>query len=52
MDGIFDIGILNFASGVVYSYVLFMPGIYYGIGRYFSSQVFGLFDLINIYGYG
>ncbi|KAH9251424.1 hypothetical protein BASA81_010718 [Batrachochytrium salamandrivorans] len=48
----YDMTQLSFAGAVVYTYVLLLPALLWGVAKYFSITTIRLFDMINVYGYG
>ncbi|KAK5670973.1 hypothetical protein QVD99_001051 [Batrachochytrium dendrobatidis] len=48
----YDMTMLSFAGAVVYTYVLLLPALLWGIAKYFGIATIRLFDMINVYGYG
>ncbi|KAJ3210096.1 hypothetical protein HDU67_005657 [Dinochytrium kinnereticum] len=50
-DYTFDMTLLSMASVSVYLYVLMMPTVFWGLGKYFAAPVV-FFEALNVYGYG
>lgn len=46
------IRILSYASMIIFSFMLTIPMLIYGVCKYYSSVSVRLFDLLMIYGYG
>ncbi|KAI9355337.1 hypothetical protein DFJ73DRAFT_273569 [Zopfochytrium polystomum] len=47
----YDMTLLSIAVSTVYIYVTLLPGLLWGMARYFGSPI-KFFDLIDLYGYG
>ncbi|KAJ3410899.1 hypothetical protein HDV05_003030 [Chytridiales sp. JEL 0842] len=48
---IYDMTLLSFAVSTVYIYVTLLPGIVWGLCRYFGAPM-SFFELVDLYGYG
>ncbi|KAI8925930.1 hypothetical protein BC831DRAFT_458868 [Entophlyctis helioformis] len=48
----YDMTLLTYASGTVYTYVVLLPAIVWGIAKYYKIESIKLFDMINVFGYG
>ncbi|KAL2918096.1 hypothetical protein HK105_202510 [Polyrhizophydium stewartii] len=48
----YDVTQLSYAGATVYTYVVLLPAIIWGIAKYFHVASIKLFDMINVYGYG
>jgi hypothetical protein len=48
----YDMTLLSFAVSTVYFYATVMPGVVWGLGRYFGVPNLRFFELVDLYGYG
>ncbi|KAJ3100592.1 hypothetical protein HDU97_002122 [Phlyctochytrium planicorne] len=46
-----NVTLLSFASISVYTYAVVMPGVVWGLGKYFASPI-AFLDAVGVYGYG